>query len=560
MEANLADLFELAVDHFGDREYVVASSERRTYAEMEDRANRLAHHLRARGVRPGDHVGIYAYNSVEWVESLWAIFKLRAVFININYRYVADELRYLFTNADLVGLIHAREFSDRVASVADAMPMVRFSVVIDDGTDVPYPRADSVPYESAIAGAPGGRDFGPRSPDDHYILYTGGTTGMPKGVVWRHEDVFYALGGGINLTTNEQVADPSDLVLRVAASGGQLTSLPIAPLMHGASQWSVMGGSFQGSKVVLVPRFDPREVWRLVGAERVNLLFITGDAMARPLIEALDEAGASYDTSSLFAMASTAALFSPSLKDAFLERFPNLVVSDAFGASETGGNGHTVVKKGSTAMKGGPTVNVVSGTVVLDEELNEVAPGSGIVGKVARRGFIPLGYYNDPAKTAETFITAPDGRRYAMPGDYALVEPDGAVTLLGRGSVSINSGGEKIYPEEVEAAVRSHPAVWDATVVGAPDERWGQRVVAIVSLRDGATLDLEALQAHCRESIAGYKVPRTLLVVDEIARSPSGKPDYRWAAAVAGAEAPPAGASAGTSTGTSTGTSKGASA
>ena len=531
MEANLADLFELAVDHFGDREYVVAAGKRRTYAEMEDRANRLAHHLRDRGVRPGDHVGIYAYNCVEWVESLWAIFKLRAVWVNINYRYVADELRYLFDNADLVGLIHGREFSDRVASVADAMPMLRFSLVIDDGSPLAYPRADSVPYEEAIASSPGGRDFGPRSGDDHYILYTGGTTGMPKGVVWRHEDVFYALGGGINLATGERVSDPSDLVTRGAAAPMQMVSLPIAPLMHGASQWSVMGGSFQGSKVVLVPRFDPHEVWRLVEDEKVNLLFITGDAMARPLLEALSEPGAQYDTSSLFALASTAAVFSPTLKDAFLERFPNLVVSDAIGSSETGGNGHTVVKKG-TAMKGGPTVSVVAGTVVLDDDLNEVAPGSGVVGKVARRGHIPLGYYKDPVKTAETFVEA-NGTRYAMPGDYAVVEDDGTVTLLGRGSVSINSGGEKIYPEEVEAAVRSHPAVWDATVVGAPDARWGQKVVAIVSLRPGATIDLASVQDHCRKVIAGYKVPRDLHIVDEIVRSPSGKPDYRWAAAVA---------------------------
>ena len=531
VEANLADLFELAVDHFGDREYVVAAGKRRTFAQLEDRANRLAHHLAAQGVRPGDHVGIYAYNSVEWVESLWAIFKLRAVWVNINYRYVEDELRYLFDNADLVGLIHGREFGDRVASVGDAMPLARFSLVIDDGTDVAYPRADSVPYETAIAEAPGGRDFGPRSPDDHYILYTGGTTGMPKGVVWRHEDVFYALGGGINLTTNERVADPSDLVARGAANPSQLVSLPIAPLMHGASQWSVMGGAFQGNKVVLVPHFDPRQVWQLVQDEKVNLLFITGDAMARPLLEVLSQPGADYDTSSLFALASTAAVFSPSLKDEFLTRFPNLVVSDAIGSSETGGNGHTVVKKG-TAMKGGPTVSVVSGTVVLDDDLNEVAPGSGVVGKVARRGYIPLGYYKDPVKTAETFVEA-NGTRYAMPGDYAVVEADGTVTLLGRGSVSINSGGEKIYPEEVEAAVRSHPAVWDATVVGAPDERWGQKVVAIVSLRPGATVDLTSVQDHCRKVIAGYKVPRALHIVDEVVRSPSGKPDYRWASTVA---------------------------
>ncbi len=497
---------------------------------MEDRANRLAHHLRGRGVGPGDHVGIYAYNCVEWVESLWAIFKLRAVWVNINYRYVADELRYLFGNADLVGLIHGREFSDRVAQVGDAMPSVRFSLVIDDGSGLELPRADSVDYEGAIASESGARDFDPRSPDDHYILYTGGTTGMPKGVVWRHEDVFYALGGGINPATNERVNDPSDLAARGLAAGFQLTSLPIAPLMHGASQWSVMGSSFQGNKVVLVAKFDPHEVWRLVEQEKVNLLFITGDAMGRPLIEALGER--SYDTSSLFALASTAAVFSPSVKDQFLERFPNLAVSDAIGSSETGANGHIQVTRGHTAMKGGPTVNAVTGTVVLDDDLNELAPGSGTVGKVARKGHIPIGYYNDPEKTAATFVVA-NGIRYAMPGDFALLEEDGTITLLGRGSVSINSGGEKIYPEEVEAAVKSHPAVWDATVVGVPDERWGQRVVAIVSLRPGSGLDLASLKDHCRQVIAGYKVPRELRVVDDVVRSPSGKPDYRWAAAVA---------------------------
>ena len=233
-------------------------------------------------------------------------------------------------------------------------------------------------------------------------------------------------------------------------------------------------------------------------------------------------------------MASTAAVFSPSLKDQFLDNFPNLVVSDAIGSSETGANGHVQVQKGHTSMKGGPTVHAVVDTVVLDEDLNELAPGSGIIGKVARRGNIPLGYYNDPEKTAETFIVA-NGVRYAMPGDFAVLEEDGTITLLGRGSVSINSGGEKIYPEEVEAAVKSHPAVWDATVIGVPDERWGQRVAAVVQLRTGTALSLDDLQAHCRTKIAGYKIPRQLNVVDEVVRSPSGKPDYRWARDAAGA-------------------------
>ena len=535
MQANLADLFELSVDLFGDREYLVVDGKRRTYAEMEDRANRLAHHLRAQGIGPGDHVGIYAYNSVEWVESLWAIFKLRAVWININYRYVEDELRYIVSNADLVGLIHAREFSDRVTQVVTNE--LKCSVVIQDGSYGAIPLADSVGFEEAMAGQSGERDFGSRSPDDRYILYTGGTTGLPKGVVWRHEDVFYALGGGINPTTNERVSDPGDLAHR-AQGGGQLTMMPIAPLMHGATQWGVMGQSFSGNKVVLVPKFDANTVWRLVEQERVNVMMITGDAMGRPLIEAL-EAGTRVDTSSLLALSSTAAIFSPSVKEQFFAHFPNLVLSDAIGSSETGANGHIQLAAGRTAMKGGPTVNAVRDTVVLDENLVELAPGSGQIGKVARRGNIPLGYYNDPVKTAETFVEA-NGVRYAIPGDYALLEENGTITLLGRGSVSINSGGEKIYPEEVEAAVKSHPGVWDATVVGVPDERWGQRVAAVVQCRSGATVTLEDLQVHCRTKIAGYKVPRVLHLVDEVIRSPSGKPDYRWALAAAGAPLPPA--------------------
>jgi acyl-CoA synthetase (AMP-forming)/AMP-acid ligase II len=526
VEANLADLFELAVDTFGDREYIVAEGKRRTYAEIEDRANRLAHYLRRQGVKADDHVGIYAYNCVEWVESLWAIFKLRAVWVNINYRYVADELRYIVDNADLVGLIHAREFSDRLAQIPDALGGLRFRLVIEDGTGVSV-EAGSDDYEEVLAGESGERDFGHRSGDDLYILYTGGTTGMPKGVVWRHEDVFYALGGGINVVTSERVADPSDLARR-GAEGFPLTSLPIAPLMHGASQWSVMGGSFQGNRVVLVSKFDPNRVWELVEEEKVNLLFITGDAMGRPLIEALEASDRAYDTSSLFALASTAAVFSPSVKDQFIDHFPKLVVSDAIGSSETGGNGHIQVTKGAI-MKGGPTVHAVADTVVLDDDLNELPPGSGTIGKVARRGNIPIGYYKDPVKTAETFVEGPNGVRYAMPGDFALLEADGTITLLGRGSVCINSGGEKIYPEEVEAAVKSHPAVWDATVIGVADERWGQRVAAVVQLRGGASLALEELQDHCRTKIAGYKLPRQLTVVDEVVRSPSGKPDYRWA-------------------------------
>ena len=453
--------------------------------------------------------------------------------MNINYRYVEDELAYLFDNADLKALVYQREFAPRVRGVLDRLPLLRHSIVIEDGSDADLAGLDSVPFEDAMASGSPERDFGPRSGDDRYILYTGGTTGMPKGVVWRHEDVFFALGGGIDPVSNTRVDHPGAIVEQ-ALAGGPATMLPIAPLMHGATQWGVMSGSFRGNKVVLVGKFEPARVWRAIADEKVNSIMITGDAMARPLLEALDEPGLEdLDLSAWFSLSSTAALFSRAVKDAFIERFPNLVVTEAIGSSEGGSNGYTMIQKGQTAMKGGPTVKAIMDTVVLDEDLNVVEAGSGVIGKVARKGNIPLEYYKDPVKSAETFVTAPDGTRYSIPGDFATVEADGTITLLGRGSVSINSGGEKIYPEEVEGAVKAHPGVYDCTVVGLPDERFGQRVTAVVQPREGTAVTLESIQEHCRTLIAGYKVPRELHLVDAIQRSPSGKPDYRWAAEAA---------------------------
>jgi acyl-CoA synthetase (AMP-forming)/AMP-acid ligase II len=287
--------------------------------------------------------------------------------------------------------------------------------------------------------------------------------------------------------------------------------------MHGATQWGVMGGSFVGRKTVLVAKFDPKNVWRLVERERVNAMMITGDAMGRPLVEALEEPGASYDLSSLAAVASTAAVFSPTVKDDFFRLFPNLIMTDAIGSSEGGANGVAFVQKGNTAMKGGgPTVRAGADSTEL-----------------ARGGNVPVGYYKDPAKSAEVFVVDKRGKRWSIPGDFATLETDGTITLLGRGSVSINSGGEKIFPEEVEAAIKSHPDCFDAVVVGVPDERWGSRVVAVVEPRADRAPTLDAVQAHCRSKIAGYKVPRELHLVAKVERSPSGKPDYRWAKEVA---------------------------
>ncbi|HTO05555.1 MAG TPA: acyl-CoA synthetase [Myxococcota bacterium] len=532
MEFNLADLFEHAADVYPEREYLVAEGQRRTFAQMEARANRLAHFLLAQGVRPGEHVGIYAYNSVEWVESLWAIFKIRAVWININYRYVEDELRYLFGNSDLVGLIYQREFAPRILGARDALPGLRFSLVIEDGSGADASKLGSYDFEQALAAGSPARDFEKRSADDRYILYTGGTTGMPKGVVWRHEDVLMTLGGGIDVLTGQKAQKPEDMAERGRA--GTQTMFPIAPLMHGATQWGVMGGSFVGRKTVLISKFDPKAVWRLVEQERVNAIMITGDAMGRPLAEALQEPGAKYDLSSLAAVSSTAAVFSPSVKDEFFRLFPNLIMTDAVGSSEGGANGVAFVQKGNTAMKGGgPTIRKGADTTVLDENLEPVTPGSGVIGKVARGGNVPIGYYKDPVKSAEVFVVDRRGKRWSIPGDFATIEADGTLTLLGRGSVSINSGGEKIFPEEVEAAVKSHPECFDAVVVGVPDPRFGSRVAAVVEPRPGCTPTLESVQSHCRTKIAGYKIPRELHLVTKVERSPSGKPDYRWAKDVA---------------------------
>ncbi|MEZ5205971.1 MAG: acyl-CoA synthetase [Acidimicrobiales bacterium] len=533
MAYNVADLFEHAVDAVPDRLALICEDESRTFTELDERANRLAHVLADRGVEPGAHVGIYAMNSLQWVEALLAITKIRAVPVNVNYRYVEDELRYLFDNADLVGLIYSEEYGPRVAAVRDDLPLLRTLVMIEDGSGADQAGLDPIPYEQAMASGSPTRDFPERSGDDQVIIYTGGTTGMPKGVMWRSEDIFFALAGGIDPFTRIPVASEWEHAENARNSLGQLIFMSTPPLMHGAAFVSTLMQLFQGNANILVPKFDAVEVWRSIDRHRGNSILIVGDAMGRPLIEALEEleaAGEELDLSCLLSLSSSAAVFSPAVKERFLDRFPNLVVTDSIGATESGFNGILTVSKEHTAMKGaGPTVAPGKDTVVLDEHLEFVEPGSGVVGMVARGGNIALGYYNDPEKTAKTFVTGPDGKRYSMPGDYATVEADGTITLLGRGSVCINTGGEKVYPEEVEAALKAHDTVFDAIVVGVADERWGQKVVAVVQARPGHAPELAALGDHCREHLAGYKVPRELHLVDQIVRSPSGKPDYPWA-------------------------------
>ncbi|CAM4469561.1 Long-chain-fatty-acid--CoA ligase FadD19 [Mycobacterium basiliense] len=522
---NIADLAEHAIDAVPDRVALICGDEQLTYAQLEEKANRLAHYLIGQGVQQDDKVGLYCRNRIEIVIAMLGIIKAGAILVNVNFRYVEGELRYLFDNSDMVALVHERQYSDRVANVLPETPNVKTILVVEDGSDTDYQRYGGVEFYSAIADSSPERDFGERSADAIYLLYTGGTTGFPKGVMWRHEDIYRVLFGGTDFATGEFVKDEYDLA-KAAAANPPMIRYPIPPMIHGATQSATWMSIFSGQTTVLAPEFNADEVWRTIHKHKVSLLFFTGDAMARPLLDALQKDN-DYDLSSLFLLASTAALFSPSIKEKLLELLPNRVITDSIGSSETGFGGTSIVASGAP-HSGGPRVSIDHRTVVLDEDGNEVQPGSGVRGFIAKKGNIPVGYYKDEKKTAETFRTI-NGVRYAIPGDYAQVEEDGTVTMLGRGSVSINSGGEKIYPEEVEAALKGHPDVFDALVVGVPDPRYGQHVAAVVQARSGCRPSLAELDSFVRSEIAGYKVPRSLWFVDEVKRSPAGKPDYRWA-------------------------------
>jgi len=526
---NIADLAEHAIDAVPDRVAFICGEDRITFAELEDKANRFAHYLIDHGVKKDDKVGLYCRNRIEIVIAMLGTIKAGAILVNVNFRYVEGELRYLFENSDMVALVHERQYSDRVANVLPETPDVKTILVVEDGSDNDFQRYGGVEFYEALADSSPVRDFEERSEDAIYLLYTGGTTGFPKGVMWRHEDVYRVLFGGTDFATGEFIKDEYDLS-RAAAANPPMVRYAIPPMIHGATQSATWMSIFSGQTTILAPEFDADEVWRIIHEHKVNLLFFTGDAMARPLLDALQAAldsGKEYDLSSLFLLASTAALFSTSLKEKLLELLPNRVITDSIGSSETGFGGTSIVAKGEH-HNGGPRVSIDHRTVVLDDDGNEVKPGSGVRGVIAKKGNIPVGYYKDEKKTAETFRTY-NGVRYAIPGDYAEVEADGTVTMLGRGSVSINSGGEKIYPEEVEAALKGHPDVFDALVVGVPDPRFGSHVAAVVAPRKGARPALSDLDAFVRKEIAGYKVPRSLWIVDEVKRSPAGKPDYKWA-------------------------------
>ncbi|GAA2065298.1 AMP-binding protein [Williamsia deligens] len=524
MAQNLADLFEHAVDAVPDRVAVVDAGTPYTFSAVEARANRLAHLLAERGVTAGDHVGVHMHNDIDALCAFLASYKLRAAAVNVNHRYRADEARHVYSDATVRAVLTQPGHADVAEAAAEGLD----TEVIVTGADL----------DTALENFSADRDFGPRADDDRFLMYTGGTTGAPKGVIWHHCDIWRVLGGGIDFYSGELLADErqqSRSAAESAAAGATqgMRFLMLPPLIHVSGLMPSLGALFSGNTVMYEPRFDASSVWDVVMRQEANILVITGDAMALPLIEEARTraaAGTPVVAPSLLAISSGAALFSPALKRQMLEVMPTAAISDSIGSSETGFGGITVYSAADTsfadsAYSGGPRVPAGRGATVIDDDGAPVsAPGEGWF---AKTGYLPVGYLNDPAKTA-TIFREHDGVRMVVSGDRARIDTDGTITLLGRGSQVVNTGGEKVFVEEVEGHVKSHPSVVDATVVGIPDDRFGHRVAAVVSV-SGSALDVDDLDAHLRNRLAGYKIPRAYWVVDTVLRTPSGKPDYRWA-------------------------------
>ncbi len=539
MSFNLATVQEALAAAIPERECIVHRDRRVTWGAFNTRTRRLANFLLGRGLgcrrerdalanweSGQDHLGIYLYNSPEYLEAMLGAFKARLAPFNVNYRYVEDELAYLLDNAEATALVYHARFAPTLGKILPRLPRLRTLLqVADESGCALLPGA--IAYEAALAESSSARPAVTWSPDDLYMLYTGGTTGMPKGVLWRQEDIFFAALGG-HPPGGARVASVEALV--EVAKHGCVRVLAAPPFMHGAAHWAAFNALHQGGAVVIQSNPETlvaADVWDTLRRERVNFLLIVGDAFGRPLLDELEHRD--DDCPDLRFIASGGAILTPTLKEGFLARLPHILIVDGFGASETGGQGQQLTGAGQKAASGSFRMN--EETLVLRADLTgPLAPGAAEQGWLARAGNVPLGYYRDPEKTAATFPVI-GGVRYAVPGDHATVAADGAITVLGRGSVSINTGGEKVYPEEVEQVLKSHPEVYDAVVVGTPHERWGQQVNAIVQLRRGATSSAVDLTAFAAGKVARYKLPKAIIFVDEVVRSPSGKADYRWAKA-----------------------------
>jgi fatty-acyl-CoA synthase len=513
-ELSFADVWERIADAFPDAQALVHGDRRLTWREFDARADGLAAALLELGVERQDKVAQYLYNCPEYLESVFAATKASLVPVNTNYRYTDDELAYLWDNADAVAVVFHGTFSETIERVRSRVPRVRAWFWVDDGSG-PCPDW-AVPYEEAA-----GRTVGRVSPSwgrgghDIYMLYTGGTTGMPKGVMWRQGDLIdvYARSGG----------DPSATWQMPQAPGP--VGLPACPLMHGTGSFvSFIVLNAAGSIVTLTTRrYDPVELLDTIEREKVNVIAIVGDAFAKPMLRELDANPGRWNLSSLLAMVSSGVMWSTETKQGLLRHHAGMILQDAFSSSEALGMGQSV----STGSTVSTTAKFVLGenSRVITEDGRDVVPGSGEVGLLAVKGVTPVGYYKDPEKSARTFRVI-DGERYSIPGDYATVESDGTLTVLGRGSVCINTGGEKVFPEEVEEVLKRHAAVRDAAVVGVPDPKWGEAITALVQLEEGAEASEEEMIKHVKGGLAAYKAPKRVLFVDTLERSPAGKLDY----------------------------------
>ena len=545
MPYNLAEVHEAIAAASPDRPAIITPTRTLTYREVTERTRQFANALVARGFGAHrerkdlaghesgqDHLAIYLHNGAEYIESMLGAFKARVAPLNVNYRYVAEELSYLLDNSAARIIVFHSAFAPILAQVLPSLPNVALLIQVpdDSGNEL---LSGAISYEDFLAEGSSDPVSVTWSPDDLYILYTGGTTGMPKGVLWRQHDIFISAMGGRPFGASE--AFPSLEAIVDASTGGGSRMMSVAPLMHGAAQWATFTAFTGGNTVVLVgnpTKLDPVDIWRTVEREKVLSLQIVGDAMGRPLIEELE--ANQYDLSGFFALVSGGAALNVALKDRFLEQVSHAIVLDAVGSSETGAQMGNTSAKGSAStgtFTPGPETSVVSAG--LDGELT---PGSDETGWLAQRGHVPLGYLGDAPKTKVTFPVI-NGTRFAVPGDRAKWRKDGIIELLGRDSVTINSGGEKIYAEEVEQALAQHPLVYDVMVVGRPSERWGSEVVAIVQLAEGAAVTDAELLEEAGRHIARYKFPKAFLYREQLVRSPAGKADYRWARSQAETEA-----------------------
>ena len=517
---NFADIWEHIADQIPNEDCLIHGDRRFTWSEVDRRADGIAQYLVEVGLEPQQAVAQYLYNCPEYMESTFAALKAAFVPVNTNYRYTADELSYLWDNADAGAVVFHGTFSELIETIRGSLPKIKVWLWVDDGSG-PCPDW-AVEYETvANSGASRVVPAWGRSGDDLIMLYTGGTTGMPKGVMWRQDDLAVVLAGAL---ANPIPDDGEVTDLEIPGPGPKFC--PACPQMHGTGNFpglSVM--NLGGSIVTLESRsFDASELLDAIEREGINLISMVGDAFGKPILKALDANPDKWDLSSLLGITSSGVMWSEEVKQQLLEYQPNMVLIDAFSSSEALGMGMSTSGGGSTAKTA--RFQLGEHCVVIDEDNNILTPGGRPQGRLAVGGRQPLGYYKDEAKTASTFLVI-DGKRYSCPGDFAIVEDDGSITLLGRGSVCINTGGEKVFPEEVEEALKTHPSVLDAVAVGVPDEKFGEAVTAVVEPHDGAVVDGGELIAHVKQTLAAYKAPKHVVEVDTIGRAANGKVDYK---------------------------------